>query len=61
MALDCGVVSGAQASGKRRRALKRNFARHEKRASRSNDPDSLARAFEPAEDIGNLFAAMFGT
>ena len=28
---------------------------------RSNDPDGLARAFEAAEDIGNLFAAMFGT
>jgi hypothetical protein len=27
----------------------------------SNDPDGLARAFEPAQDIGNLFAAMFGT
>jgi hypothetical protein len=28
---------------------------------RSNDPDGLARAFEATEDIGNLFAAMFGT
>jgi hypothetical protein len=27
----------------------------------SNDPDGLACAFEAAEDIGNLFAAMFGT
>jgi hypothetical protein len=28
---------------------------------RSNDPDGFACAFEAAQDIGNLFAAMFGT